>query len=262
MKTPLLRLCAVGLLVSTACAPIAHAAPRNKKVTSLEIWPGRRTLIVLPLSVATGFVEGDGSGSDALGRALVPVITPQLSNALAATRKFSITRPYKFDPLLIRAIADKSLTQDDANTFIENPSLSVSQNVLTQLGLDQPGTVAQLTLQTLRVGGTKAAPTVQLTVHGDLYEASGTQPLRSITVTSRPFAGRTPDERLRSAADQVFTDIANAFVEPPSEFQLPAPGPAIPVKTTGAAPTQTAPIAPGSPAPGNGNAPASPQVAG
>ena len=265
MKTSLLRLCAVGLLAATglvASAPVAHASSRKKHITNLEIWPARRTLIVLPLSVSPDFVAGSSDGSEALGRALVPVVTPQLSTALARTGKFSITRPYKFDPLLRRAIAEQRLTQDDANAFIDNPSLSLAQNVLMQLGLDQPGMVAQLALQSLRVGGTPAEPTVQVTVRGDLYEANGTQPFRTITVTSRPFPGRTPDDRLRDAATQAFTDVANAFVEPPTEFQLPAPTAPAPGLTAGKAPAQTAPIAPGSPPPGDTNAPVSPQKAG
>ncbi len=239
MKISLLRSC-LGFVVLTGAAvlaPVAGAAPKKMRATGLEIWPGQRVLVVLPLTVSEGFLGTDGAttggtGSEALRKALVPVISPQLSAALQATGKFSITRPYKFDPLLSRAVLETRVQPEEASAFIDSPSLSSAQNVLGLLGLEQPGMVAQVVLQNLRVGGTRSAPTVQVTVRGDLYEAGSGEPFRSITVTSKPFGGLTPEERLRSSSAEAFADIAAAFVAPPTEFELPLPLASAPSTTT------------------------------
>ncbi|BCM93244.1 hypothetical protein IAD21_05132 [Abditibacteriota bacterium] len=280
MKINLLRPCVLGVTIclgTAALAPLAGAAPKSKmRASRLEIWPGQRVLVVLPLQVSDSFMSGDASASSmpsepptagtapdttpmvptmstgnggALASALVPLLSPQLSDALKATGKFSVMRPYKFDPLLSRAVAEQSVQADAASAFIQDPSLGSSQAVLPLLRLDQPGMVAQVVIQSLRVGGTQAAPTVQLSVRGDLYQADSAQPFRTITVTSRPFTGATPEDRLRAAAGQAFSDIAAAFVAPPTEFELPLP--AMSGMMTGATPG-------GSSAPAMGDLPMQP----
>ncbi len=289
MKINLLRPCALGVtlcLGTAAMAPIAGAASKPKlRQSSLEIWPGQRTLVILPLLVSPDFLAGgsasappvmppamtppvvgpapaDGAttdptapaadaippapampmatgGSNALATALVPLLSPELSDALQATGKFSVTRPYKFDPLLRRATLEQSVTDDAASAFVDAPSLSNAQNILAQFGLDQPGMVAQVVIQSLRVGGTSAMPTVQLSMRGDLYQSGSAEPFRTINVTSRPFPGKTPEDRLRAAAGQAFSDIAAAFVAPPTEFELPLPAMSAPGMMTGTTPNGT-----------------------
>ena len=308
MKINLLRPCMIGVSVCfgiVAFAPVAGAAPKMKMQGSrLEIWPGQRVLVVLPLIVSDEFMSAtndtappapndmaappasdaddtsgalpspvspapgsmppatmESGGSSALANALKPLLSPQLSAALQATGKFSVIRPYKFDPLLTRAVnesAGQGLTQDAANNFVTEPSLDNAQAFLGQVGLEQPGMVARVFIQSLKVGGTPEMPTVQLSMRGALYEASyptpTTSPFRSINVTSRPFTGKTPEDRLVAAANQAFSDIAAAFVAPPAEFQLPLPPAAAPGMMTGATPggggtmtpsTGTKPMTPG-----------------
>ncbi|RYX84737.1 hypothetical protein EON83_08885 [bacterium] len=219
----------------------SYAAPKEKiRSTRLEIWPGQRVLVVLPLTVSNGFLNGStpsapaaadappvamtpAAGGSALASALVPLLAPQLSEAFKATGKFSISLPYKFDPLLRRALAEQKITDDAANAFIEAPGLSNAQSLLGMLGFDQPAMVSQVVIESLIVGGTQAAPTVQLSMRGDLYQSGSAEPFRSIQVTSKPFGGATPEERLTAAAGQAFADIAAAFVEAPREFELPMP---------------------------------------
>ena len=110
------------------------------------------------------------SGSDELRTALVPVVSGELSNALKRTGKFSIVLPYKFDPLLRRGLAESAISDDDLSGFVLTPSLSSAQTVLSKLSLDQPGMVAQVRLESLQVGGTPQSPSVQVRMHGDLYE--------------------------------------------------------------------------------------------
>lgn len=294
---------ALGLVVLVACGTCgtpAFARKKNNAISQLQIWPGQRVLIVLPLGVNANFLNGDSesttsasaipapkaptpaapapvtpggaapapvvatapapdaapvpagsdtpamtaapnsgpmagvatSGQSELAVALVPLVSGQLSRSLQNTGKFSLVSPSRFDPLLRRASAEAAVSDDDITTFVNTPTLGAAQTMLPKLTLDQPGMVAQVALENLQVGGTVQAPTVQVRMHGDLYQvapgAAATDPprvslFRSITVTSKPFPGKTPEDRLRAATGQAFNDISAAFVEPPTEFQLPLP---------------------------------------
>lgn len=298
---------ALGVLVLVALGSSsvpAFARKKNNAITQLQIWPGQRVLIVLPLSVNANFLNSDSessaptaplptpvvaapvlgtapvsppadggvapavvggvaggatpavvggdapvmtaapdagamagvapSGQSELANALVPLVSSGLSRALQNTGKFSLVLPYRFDPLLRRALSETAQSQvsdEDVNAFVSTPTLAAAQTMLPKLSLDQPGMVAQVVLENLQVGGTPQDPTVQVRMHGDLYQVEVADPaapprntlFRSITVTSKAFPGRTPEDRLRAATSQAFNDIAAAFVEPPTEFQLPIP---------------------------------------
>lgn len=290
----------VVLVAYGACGTPAFARKKNNAINQLQIWPGQRALIVLPLSVNANFLNGDSeattstapapaapaqkaptpadpapvtpggaapapvggsdmpvmtaapdagpmagvatSGQSELAVALVPLVSGELSRSLRNTGKFSLISPYRFDPLLRRASTEASVSDDDITAFVNTPTLEAAQVMLPKLSLDQPGMVAQVALENLQVGGTPQNPTVQVRMHGDLYQvAPGAMPtdpprvslFRTITVTSRPFPGKTPEDRLRAATGQAFDDIATAFVEPPTEFQLPIPiAPPAPAETT------------------------------
>jgi hypothetical protein len=284
---------ALGMMALVAVGTTATPSFARKKnpVNQLQIWPGQRALIVLPLQINPNFLNGDSetpviapvtttpnpamappvapvsppatgsgdgsapltaapdagmmagvpssSGSGELASALVPLVSAQLSRSLQNTGKFSLTLPYLFDPLLRRALEDQQLSADELDTFVKTPTLEAAQATLPKLSLDQPGMVAKIALENLQVGGTPQSPTVQVRMHGDLYQVvpgakrvvDGAQQndppvttlFRSITVTSKDFPGRTPEDRLRAATGQAFDDIAAAFIERPSEFQLPLP---------------------------------------
>ena len=192
----------------------AQAKPRQ----SLEIWPGQRALLVLPLSVGPNW----NAGAD-LAQAITPVIRPELQNALKGTGKFSVTLPYRFDPIFRRAVADKRISEDEVSALVATPSLETANTVFSKLTFNQTPMVADVSLQELRIGGTQKAPTVQLQVSGKLYEVGGSGPFRSVVVTSRSFGGRTPQDRLQAAATDAFELLAAQFVAAPEEFKLPLP---------------------------------------
>ena len=211
----------------------AQAAPRRK----LEIWPGQRVLLVLPLQIGP-----DWNAGPELGEAIKPLIKPALQQALTGTGKFSVTLPYRFDPIFRRAVADKRITEDVVTNLLSDPSLATAQTALSQLTFEQVPMVAQVQVEELRVGGTPKEPTVQLQMSGKLYEVGGDGPFRNVVVTSRPFGGRTPEARLQAAATDAFNEIARQFVEPPAEFQLPlpvAPAPTAPADGKNPATTTT-----------------------
>lgn len=218
-----LTLLGAPFLHSSAHAQSAPRKSRSAGAARLEIWPGQRVLLVMPLALGADWNE-----SAELGAALLPVVQPELQRALASTGKFSLTLPYTFDPVLRRAIYEKALSEADVKSFVDAPSLTSAAPIVANLRFEQPTMATIVTLDEIRVGGTPANPTVQVKVSGRLYQATRGQgdfgtPFRSVSITSKPFSGKTPDIRVRSAAMQAFSELAEAFIEPPVSFSLPVP---------------------------------------
>ena len=218
--TPRAALCALSVLglgagasLLPAFTPPAQAAPKRV----LELWPGQRVLLVLPLTIGP-----DWNGGPELAEAVKPLVRPALQRALSDTNKFSLTLPYRFDPILRRAVTENRISQDIITPFEESPSLATAQPVFSQLQFEQVPMATQVQLEELRVGGTPKKPTLQMQVSAQLYEIGGSGPFRSVVVTSNPAEGRTPEARLQNAAADAFRQIAAFFVKAPETFQLPA----------------------------------------
>ena len=214
-----LRAATLGLVAALGVsAPFLTRATVGAPKKELEIWPGRRVLLLLPLAPSATW-----NADPELGRAIVPLAQPQLQSALTATDKFSITLPYRFDPVLRRGLLEKRIAENEITALLTTPTLATARPVVDKLTFDQPVMIAEIKLEELTVGGTPKAPTVQIQTSGLLYEQGNPNPIKSITVRSRPTSGRTPSERIRAAASQTFTEIAAEFVTPPVAFDLPLP---------------------------------------
>lgn len=239
--------------------PQLQAAPKPQ----LQIWPDRRVLLVLPIQISPTW------NADAqLGQAILPLAQPQLQQAFAATGKFSVTLPYRFDPVLRRGLTEKQLAENDIKTMLSAPTLVNSRPVIDKLNFEQPIMTTEVFLEELTIGGDSKKPTVQLQVSGKLYEQGNPNPIRSETFRSRAMVGKTPSDRLNAAAKDAFSGLAAIFVEPPAAFDLPAPIEAAPRAQSGS--KNTAPLAgipaggtpmaessaSGSPATNGGNSPA------
>ncbi len=220
-RAALLTLGVLGFGVGATClpalTPAAQAAPKmNKSV--LEIWPGQRVLLVLPLTIGP-----DWNGGPELAEAVKPLVRSELQNAFTQTGKFSVTLPYRFDPILRRAVSDNLLSQDDVVTpFVSAPSLATAEPVFSKLKFEQVPMITQVQLEELRVGGSTQKPTLQLQVSAKLYEIGGGGPVNSVVVTSNPAEGATPEARLQNASADAFKQVAAFFVKPPASFELPA----------------------------------------
>lgn len=197
------------LLTSTA-----HAAPKPQ----LQIWPDRRVLLVLPLQVAPTW-----NADPQLGQAILPLAQPQLQQALTETGKFSVTLPYRFDPVLRRGLTEKQLAENDITTLLSSPTLANSRPVIDKLNFEQPVMTTEVFLEELTIGGDSKKPTVQLQVSGKLYEQGNPNPVKSESYRSQAIGGKTPSERLIAAARDAFRGLAMIYVEPPAAFDLPAP---------------------------------------
>ncbi len=203
----------LGAALLPVFTPPAIAKPKPM----LEIWPGQRVLLVLPLTVGP-----DWNGGPELAEAVKPLVRPIVQRALTDTDKFSITLPYRFDPILRRAVVENRISQDIITPFVDTPSLATAQPVFSQLKFEQVPMVTEVQLEEIRVGGTAKKPTAQLQMSARLYEIGASAPFRSVVVTSDAVEGRTPEARLQNAAADASRQIAAFFVKAPDTFQLPA----------------------------------------
>ncbi len=193
---------------------LAQAAPKPQ----LQIWPDRRVLLVLPLQVAPTW-----NADPQLGQAILPLAQPQLQQALTNTGKFSVTLPYRFDPVLRRGLTEKQLAENEITTLLATPTLANSRPVIDKLNFEQPIMTTEVFLEELTIGGDSKKPTVQLQVSGKLYQQGNPNPVKSETYRSQAVGGKTPSDRLIAAARDAFTGLAMIYVEPPAAFDLPAP---------------------------------------
>ncbi|HEX8464411.1 MAG TPA: hypothetical protein VF627_07315 [Abditibacterium sp.] len=219
-----------------ASAPFLTQPARTAPKKVLEIWPGRRVLFVLPLSVSANW-----NSDPALGTAILPLAQPELERALLRTGKFSLTLPYRFDPVLRRGLTEKRLVETEVSALLAAPSVESASPIVSKLIFDQPVMMAQIKLEEVRVGGTAELPTVQIQASGTLFQqqfddkgVGSVQQVKTITATSAPSGGRTPSDRLALATSRAFDEIAAAFVAPPAAFDLPTPIPPTPAPTTAA----------------------------
>ena len=200
--------------VAPFSTPTASAAPKPQ----LEIWPSRRVLLVLPLQVSPTW-----NADSQLGQAILPLAQPQLQQSLTNTGKFSVTLPYRFDPVLRRGLTEKQLAEDAITKLLSAPTLENARPVIDKLNFEQPVMTTEVFLEELTIGGDSKKPTVQLLVSGKLYQQGNPNPIKSETFRSRAVGGRTPSDRLIAAANDAFSGLAMTFVEPPAAFDLPAP---------------------------------------
>lgn len=216
-RAALLAVSALSLSAGLTCLPSLMPSAQAKPKQMLELWPGQRVLLVLPLTVGP-----DWNGGPELAEAVKPLVRPELQRALTDTGKFSITLPYRFDPILRRAVVENRISQDIITPFTDSPSLATAEPVFTKLQFEQVPMVTQIQLEELRVGGDAKKPTLQMQVSAKLYEIGNPTPFRSVVVTSDPAEGRTPEERLRNSAANAFDQIAAYFIKAPDSFELPA----------------------------------------
>jgi len=135
-----------GMIVSLAGAATVAGAARKAPAPVLEVWPGQRVVMLLPLKLGEGW-----NADPALDDAILGQAEYQLRMALLATRKFSVIQPYRFSPILQRAVQDRRITQPELDSLVENPSVETATVVLEKLGFDRKPMIADFTLEEVRV---------------------------------------------------------------------------------------------------------------
>lgn len=220
---------ALALVALGATAPFWTAPARTAPILNSnrsQPWPGRRPLLVLPVTVGATW-----NADAALGRALAPIAQADLQEALGQTNKFSAMAAHRFNPILQRGLVEKQLTEADIAPFVTAPSLEGAQAIAAKLSFEQPLMIVDVKLESLIPGGTAKAPTVQVSVSGNLYEQGNPAPVRTLNVTSRPTGGKAPASRLEAALQQALTELARGFVMTESLPDLAALLPEAPTPT-------------------------------
>jgi len=214
-------------------APRVKAAKDTLSPEMLEAWPGQRVVLLLPLQIA------EGAKIDALlGRAILPAASESLRKALMATGKFSVILPYRFNPILSRAVQEGRISRAELTALVNTPTLESGRAVMAKLDrtFDQSTFIGQFSLEELRFSGTTKDPRSQVQVSGRLYEVDGAGAANTALVTSDTFGGNHITNSVLSAAGDAFARAAKEFTRPLAESILIAgaglsgPG-AVPDKT-------------------------------
>jgi hypothetical protein len=238
-------LCAGAMTATFVVAPSAAQAAKKARVTGIEPWQGRRTVLLLPLQLGEGWNADRNFGQAILSRA-----EQMLEAQLQSTGKFSVIRAQRFNPLVQRALQEKRLTEEQVTNLIQAPTLENATAFLTQFTFDRPAMIADFRLEEVRGGGTATQPSVQAQVSGRLYELGNPVAFKSPVVTSDAVrAGRNNIERYLSAADNAFDQAAAELVAPIQDIEIPMAVATTPAAagTTGTVPAVTpgAAVAPG-----------------
>ncbi len=215
----LVALLLVGPAVSSVQAQSASF------ISGREVWPGRRLVMLLPLQLS------DNWNADVRwGQTLLRPSESQLRKALEATGKFSVVQPYRFDPILQRALLDKRIAKDQIEDLVTTPSLQSASSILANLGFDLTPMIADFRLEEVRASGSEKAPTIQVQVLGKLYPLNSQEADQTKVFTSDPERYRISQfDTVINAATNAFQMVASEFVKPITEAVLPRvePAPAI-----------------------------------
>lgn len=195
----------------------ASAAPRES--VAREVWPGRRVVLLLPLQLSDNW-----NADPAWGQTLLRSAEFHLRRALEDTGKFSVVQPYRFDPILQRALQEKrgGIAKDQVDELIDKPSLQSASGVLANLGFELTPLIADFRLEEVRASGSAKAPAVQVQVLGKLYDLNSQEANQTKVFTSDPI--RTQGSQFDTvilAAANAFKMVSREFVKPPADVALP-----------------------------------------
>lgn len=201
-----------------------------------EPWYGKRPLLLLPLQYNKDFNVDQKQFSS-----LMTYAEQTIETELMQTEKFSVFQISDHSPVLMRAVLDEKVTQDQVDTLIKSPTLANANTVLTAMQFDTPPLIAifslgKITTYSLPSKHNKPqAPIVQAQVTGTLYDINNKTAISSVVMTSdlkpKNEMGFWPNDRILLAINNAAAKIASQFVMPPAPLNLPVPmGPAFPEK--------------------------------
>ena len=223
-----------------------------------EPWPAQRVVLILPLKLGAGWnLDKEKSAR------ILPEAEQKLQQALQRTGKFSTTQVHRYNPILLRGMLEKLLTKAEVDAIVAAPTLENVQGALGKMRFDQPPLIADFTLEEITTENGSPIPSVRSQAIGKLFEANDPVAIKTISVTSEPqplyyprkgkknvYVKRSSYERVVTAADNAFNQIAQEFVKPIDEIMLPEPVAPVLDGTTGTGTgVGTGTITPAPPAP-------------
>jgi hypothetical protein len=230
---------AVLIALTGACllpALPASAQSKQQRLSSREVWPGRRLVMLLPLQLSDNW-----NADPQFGQSLLRPAEFSLRRALENTGKFSVVQPYRFDPVFQRAVTEKRITKDQLDALVDTPTVQTASGVLANLGFELAPVIADFRIEEVRASGTEKNPAIQVQVLGKLYDLNSAAATQTKVFTSDPIKQRGSQfDTVIEAAANAFQMVANDFVKPPAEVELPrvAPPPTPPAKAKPAKPAK------------------------
>ena len=265
---------AVAALSTCLMANISQAAPKRRAVQPAETvfgrepWPAQRALILLPLQFGPGWNLDREKATF-----ILPIAEQKLQQALQRTGKFSTSQVHRYNPIFLRRISERPLTQEEKmrtpgeeevlftreqfDALLAAPTLEGVQQALASLRFDQAPLIAQFSMEEVTTQLGSPSPVVMAQVTGQLFEVNNPVAVKTVVVTSDPFPLYTPRkvgkknlmvrksaaDRILMAADNSFIQIAREFVKPIDDIILPEPTTPAPVMPGNTPPTTNTPTA-------------------
>lgn len=230
---------AVPLMTGNAQAA-TDKTPRSAPISGFlppQAWHGQRPLLLLPLQYGSDF-NLDQKQFATISSYAEQAIQAELQN----TGKLSVFQVSAHSPALMRAVLDEKVTQDQVNTLVKSPTLENANTVLSGMQFDKAPLIAVFSVGKITTysvpprGRTPQPPVVQAELTGQLYDLNNTTPIKTVVITSdvnpRSEQGYGPNDRILLAIDNAATKVAEQFVAPVPQVDLPAPvGAAYPART-------------------------------
>jgi len=201
-----------------ALAPVAAVAQQRRALPRLPSWyprlqRGQRVLLVLPAQLGEGW-----NADPRLGQSILPDADQTLRNALRGNPEYSLVTVHRFSPVLMRAVADRLITQDQFNTLVTAPTLENARTVLAQLPFAQTPLIASFVLEQINLAGGKLRPGIMVQASARLYELGNDIALRTSVMTSAPQINSkqaTANAVQRAALDLISPPLGPAYEIPP-----------------------------------------------
>lgn len=214
-----------------------------------EPWPAQRVILLMPLQFGAGWNLDKERASY-----ILPEAEQKLQQSLQRTGKFSTTQLHRYNTILLRAVQDKTLTKEQVSSLLAAPTVDAVQAALGKVRFDQPPLIAEFTMDEVTTEAGSPVPNVRAQVTGKLYEVSEPTAVKTVVVTSDPqplyylkkggknpvYVRRSAGERIITAANNAFGQVAKEFIKPVDEIVLPEPPAPEPVTAIVPAPDGTA----------------------
>jgi hypothetical protein len=197
-------------------SPAAAVAQRRR--STLPSWYPRlqrsqRVLLVLPAQLGEGW-----NADPRLGQSILSDADQTLVGVLRGNPEYSLVTVHRFSPVLMRAVADRLITQDQFNTLVTAPTVENARTVLAQLPFAQTPLIATFVLEQINLAGGKLRPGIMVQSSARLYELGNDIALRTSVMTSPPQNNSkqaTADAIRRAALDLVSPPLGPAYEIPP-----------------------------------------------
>jgi hypothetical protein len=197
-------------------APVAAVA--QKRRSTLPSWYPRlqrhqRALLVLPAHLGEGW-----NADPKLGQSILSDADQTLVGALRGNPEYSLVMVHRFSPVLMRALADRLITQDQFNTLITAPTVDNARTVLAQLPFAETPLIATFVIEQINLAGGKLRPGIMVQASARLYELGNDIALRTSVMTSPPQINSkqaTANAIRRAALDLISPPLGPAYEIPP-----------------------------------------------